>query len=55
MEISFFALPSKQGPVQGRFKPTHDTAEPFGSEPLGLELEAERLMAERKRRGRLPE
>jgi len=23
MEISFFALPSKQGPVQGRSKPTH--------------------------------
>jgi hypothetical protein len=23
MEISFSALPSKQGPVQGRFKPTH--------------------------------
>jgi len=23
MEKSFFALPSKQGPVQGRFKPTH--------------------------------
>jgi hypothetical protein len=23
MEISFFALPSKQGPVQGRFKPAH--------------------------------
>jgi len=23
MEISFFALPSQQGPVQGRFKPTH--------------------------------
>jgi hypothetical protein len=23
MEISFFALPSKQGPVQGRFKLTH--------------------------------
>jgi len=23
MEISFFALPSIQGPVQGRFKPTH--------------------------------
>jgi hypothetical protein len=22
MEISFFALPSQQGPVQGRFKPT---------------------------------
>ena len=22
MEMSFFALPSKQGPVQGRFKPT---------------------------------
>jgi hypothetical protein len=26
MEISFFALPSKQGPVQGRFKPAHDSA-----------------------------
>jgi hypothetical protein len=23
MGISFFALPSKQSPVQGRFKPTH--------------------------------
>ena len=23
MEISFFALPSKQGPIQGRFKPAH--------------------------------
>jgi hypothetical protein len=23
MEISFFALPSKQGPVQGRFKLAH--------------------------------
>jgi len=23
MEMSFFALPSKQGPVQGRFKLTH--------------------------------
>ena len=23
MEMSFFALPSKQGSVQGRFKPTH--------------------------------
>jgi hypothetical protein len=23
MEISFLALPSKQGPVQGRFKPAH--------------------------------
>ena len=23
MEISFFALSSKQGPVQGRFKPAH--------------------------------
>jgi len=22
-EMSFFALPSKQGPVQGRFKPAH--------------------------------
>jgi hypothetical protein len=23
MGMSFFALPSKQGPVQGRFKPVH--------------------------------
>ena len=23
MGMSFFALPSKQGPVQGRFKPAH--------------------------------
>jgi len=23
MDMSFFALPSKQGPVQGHFKPTH--------------------------------
>jgi hypothetical protein len=23
MEMSFFALPSKQSPVQGRFKPAH--------------------------------
>jgi hypothetical protein len=23
MEMSFFALPSKQSPIQGRFKPTH--------------------------------
>jgi hypothetical protein len=42
MGMSFFALPSKQGPVKGRFKPTHDTAEPFG-----LELMAERLVAGR--------
>ena len=27
VEVSFFALPSKQGPVQGRFKPAHDSAE----------------------------
>jgi hypothetical protein len=26
MEMPFFALPSKQGPVQGRFKPAHDSA-----------------------------
>jgi hypothetical protein len=26
MEMSFFALPSQQGPVQGRFKPAHDSA-----------------------------
>jgi hypothetical protein len=23
MEISFFVLPSRQGPVEGRFKPAH--------------------------------
>jgi hypothetical protein len=45
MGISFFALPSQQGPVQGRFKPTHDSAEPFGFERFGLELMAERLVA----------
>jgi hypothetical protein len=28
MEMSFFALPSQQGPVQGRFKPAH--------RPMGL-------------------
>jgi hypothetical protein len=42
MEMSFFALPSKQGPIEGRFKPTHDSAEPFG-----LELMAETLVAGR--------
>ena len=42
MGISFFALPSRQGPIQGRFKPAHDTAEPFG-----FELKAEGLVAGR--------
>jgi hypothetical protein len=41
MEMSFFALPSKQSPVQGRFKPTHDSA--AFDKPLGHELEAEWL------------
>jgi len=36
MEISFFALPSKQGPVQGRFKPTHDSAELVAGRPISL-------------------
>ena len=45
MEISFFALPSQQGPVQGRFKPAHDSAEPFGPESFDPELTAEGLVA----------
>jgi hypothetical protein len=36
MEMSFFALPSKQGPVQGRFKPTHDSAELVAGLPVSL-------------------
>ena len=36
MGMSFFALPSKQGPVQGRFKPTHDTAELVAGLPISL-------------------
>jgi hypothetical protein len=36
MEMSFFALPSKQGPVQGRFKPTHDSAELVAGLPISL-------------------
>jgi hypothetical protein len=48
-------LLSKQGSIQGGFKPAHDSAafdkplghEPFGREPLGHELEAEWLRVER--------
>ena len=36
MEMSFFALPSKQGSVQGRFKPTHDSAELVAGLPIRL-------------------
>jgi hypothetical protein len=36
MEISFFALPSKQSPVRGRFEPTHDTAELVAGLPISL-------------------
>jgi hypothetical protein len=36
MEMSFFALPSKQGPIQGRFKPTHDSAELVAGLPIRL-------------------
>jgi hypothetical protein len=36
MEISFFALPSKQGLVQGRFKPAHDSAELVAGLPISL-------------------
>jgi hypothetical protein len=36
MEISFFALPSKQGPVEDRFKPTHDSAELVAGRPISL-------------------
>jgi hypothetical protein len=39
MEISFFALPSQQGPVQGRFKPTHDSAELVAGRPISLSTE----------------
>ena len=44
--MSFFALPSEQGPVQGRFKPVHDSAEPFGPESFDPELTTEGLKAE---------
>jgi hypothetical protein len=40
MEISFFALPSKQGPLQGRFKPTHDSAELVAGLPISLSTKA---------------
>jgi hypothetical protein len=36
MEMSFFALPSKQGPAQGRFKPTHDSAELVAGRSISL-------------------
>jgi hypothetical protein len=36
MEMSFLALPSKQGPVQGRFKPAHDSAELVAGRPISL-------------------
>ena len=36
MEMSFFALPSKQSPVQGRFKPAHDSAELVAGRPISL-------------------
>jgi len=36
MEMSFFTLPSKQGPVQGRFKVTRDSAELVAGLPISL-------------------
>ena len=36
MEMSFLALPSQQGPVQGRFKPAHDSAELVAGLPISL-------------------
>ena len=36
MAMSFFALPSTQDPVQGRFKPTHDSAELVAGRPISL-------------------
>jgi hypothetical protein len=36
MEMSFFALPSQQGLVQGRFKPAHDSAELVAGPPISL-------------------
>ena len=46
MEIPFFSMQSKQGPVGDRFKLAHDSAESFGLGPFGLELMAERLKAD---------
>ena len=34
--MSFFALPSKQGPVQCRFKLAHDSAELVAGRPISL-------------------
>ena len=36
MEISFLALPSKQGPVQGCFKPAHASAELVAGRSISL-------------------
>ena len=36
MEMSFIALPSKQGPIQGRFKRAHDSAELVAGLPISL-------------------
>ena len=40
MEMSFFALPSKQCPVQGRFKLTHGSAELVAGRPISLSAKA---------------
>ena len=36
MGMSFFTLPSQQGPVQGRFKPVYDSAELVAGLPIRL-------------------
>jgi hypothetical protein len=36
----FFALPSKQGPLQGRFKLAHDSAELVAGRPISLSAKA---------------
>jgi hypothetical protein len=36
MGMSFFTLPSQQDPIQGCFKPTHDTAELVAGRPISL-------------------
>ena len=38
MGMSFLALPSQQGSVQGRFKPAHDSAELVAGRPISLSI-----------------
>ena len=49
MEMSFFALPSKQGSVQGRFKLTHGSAELVAGRPISLTLRLQPVCVALKR------